>query len=61
MAKRTIFYLCIFPTSIAFSSFYTESLYMALTLAAFLRGGEGKVVAAGIAGGLSALTRPTGH
>lgn len=60
VAKRTIFYLCIFPTSIAFSSFYTESLYMALTLAAFYAAEKGKWWLAGIAGGLSALTRPTG-
>lgn len=60
VAKRAVFYLCIFPTSIAFSSFYTESLYMVLTLAAFYAAEKGKWWLAGIAGGLSALTRLTG-
>ena len=59
-ARRAVLYMLFFPMGFFFSAFYTESLYLLLSLAAFYSGRRGRWVVAGIAGGLSALTRPTG-
>jgi hypothetical protein len=60
VAHRAIFYVSIFPTAIFFSAVYTESLFFALTVASFYYIREHKWLAAGIFGGLAALTRVEG-
>ena len=60
VAHRTVFYISIFPTAVFFSTVYTESLFFALTVASFYYIREHKWVAAGILGGLAALTRVEG-
>ncbi len=59
-ARRAVIYALFFPMGFFFSAFYTESLYLFLSVAAFYAGRRGKWVVAGLVGGLSALTRPTG-
>jgi hypothetical protein len=60
VAHRAIFYVSIFPTAIFFSAVYTEALFFALTVASFYYIREHKWLAAGIFGGLAALTRVEG-
>jgi len=60
VARHAIFYISIFPTAVFFSAVYTESLFFALTVAAFYYIRERKWLAAGILGGLAALTRVEG-
>ena len=60
VAHRAIFYISIFPTAFFFSAIYTESLFFALTVASFYYIREHKWLAAGILGGLAALTRVEG-
>lgn len=59
-AQRSMFYLAFFPTSYFFSLPMTESLFLALSIAAFLAGHHGKWWLAGLCGGLAALTRAPG-
>ena len=49
-----------FPTTLFLGAVYSESLYLLLSLAAFLLAERGRFWGAGIAGGLAALTRPVG-
>ena len=60
VAHRAIFYVSIFPTALFFSAVYSESLFFALTVASFYYIREHKWLAAGILGGLAALTRVEG-
>jgi hypothetical protein len=60
VAHRAIFYISIFPTALFFSAVYTESLFFALTVASFYYIREHKWLAAGVLGGLAALTRVEG-
>lgn len=60
VAKDTIWYLCVFPASFAFSSFYAESLFLLFSIAAFYAAENRKWWLAGLAGGLAALSRPPG-
>jgi len=60
VAYRTVFYISIFPTAVFFSTVYTESLFFALTVASFYYIREHKWIAAGVLGGLAALTRVEG-
>lgn len=60
VAQRAIFYISIFPTAIFFSAVYTESLFMALTVASFYYIREHKWLTAGIVGFFAALTRVEG-
>jgi hypothetical protein len=60
VAHRTVFYISIFPTAVFFSTVYTESLFFALTVASFYYIREHKWIAAGVLGGLAALTRVEG-
>ncbi len=59
-ARRTLLYLCIFPTAFFFFTAYNESLFLFFTLAGFLALHRQRWWLAGLAGGLSALTRSTG-
>jgi hypothetical protein len=59
-AARATFYAAFFPTSYFFSLPQTESLFLLLTLAAFYFALRERWWAAGLFGGLAALTRVTG-
>lgn len=59
-ARRALVLLFLFPTSFIFSSFYTESLFFFLSLAAFWAAFQRRWMWVGILAGLLALTRPTG-
>jgi len=60
IARRTALYLCIFPTAFFFFSAYNESLFLLFTLGGFLALRRQRWWLAGLAGGLSALTRGAG-
>ena len=59
-AFHAIFYIAIFPTAIFFSAVYTESLFLALTVASVFYARRGNFISAGVFGGLAALTRVEG-
>ncbi len=59
-AERSVLYLAIFPTTLFLIAVYSESLYLALTVAAFLAAVRGRWTWAGVATGLAALTRVSG-
>ena len=60
IAKIAILILLIFPTSFYFGSYYTESLFFALSVWAFYFVRKTNWIAAGLLGGLAALTRLVG-
>jgi Mannosyltransferase (PIG-V) len=57
-ARRSVLYLALFPMSLFLQAIYSESLFLALALAAFLLAERGRWPAAGAAAGLALLTRP---
>ena len=57
---RAAFYLLIFPTAIFLSAIYTESLFMALSIASVYYARRNKWWASGILGFFATLTRPQG-
>jgi Mannosyltransferase (PIG-V) len=59
-ARRAVLYLAIFPTAVFLGAVYSESLYLALTIGAFLAAERGRFGVAGLTGGLALLTRPVG-
>ena len=59
-ARRSTLYLAIFPTAFFFLTAYTESLFLLLTLAAFLSAHEKRWWLAGTLGFLASLTRLQG-
>lgn len=59
-ARRAVLYLALFPTSVFLQGVYSESLYLLLTVAAFLLAERGRWLPAGAAAGLALLTRPVG-
>jgi len=59
-ARRGTLYLAVFPFSYFFSHLYAESLFLALTLAAFVAADRGKWAGCAGLGFLAALTRPQG-
>jgi hypothetical protein len=59
-ARRTVLYLAIFPTALFLQAVYSESLYLALVLGAFLLAERGRFLGAGAVAGLALLTRPVG-
>jgi len=59
-AHRALVYLAVFPAALFLGAVYSESLYLLLTVGAFLAAMRGRYVAAGVAAGLAVLTRPTG-
>jgi Mannosyltransferase (PIG-V) len=59
-ARRTVLFLAVFPTTLFLGAVYSESLFLLLSLAAFLLAERGRFWGAGVAGGLAALTRPAG-
>lgn len=52
--------LAVWPSSIFFSSFYTESLYLLLAVVSFYFFRRGSLAASGFSGALLSATRPTG-
>ncbi len=59
-AKRTVFYLALFPTSFYFSSVYTESLFLLFALATMYYARRQMWIAAALIGMLAAATRNLG-
>jgi hypothetical protein len=59
-ARRAVLYLALFPTALFLQAVYSESLYLALVLGAFLLAERGRWLGAGVVAGLAILTRPVG-
>jgi hypothetical protein len=59
-ARRAVLYLALFPFALFFQAVYSESLYLLLTIAAFVLAERRRFPAAGAVAGLALLTRPTG-
>ncbi len=59
-ALRTAFYFSIFPTAYFLHAGYTESLFLALTIASFYYGRKGRWWLSGLIGMAASLTRITG-
>jgi Mannosyltransferase (PIG-V) len=59
-ARRAVLYLALFPLALFFQAVYSESLYLLLTIAAFVLAERRRFPAAGAVAGLALLTRPTG-
>jgi hypothetical protein len=60
LARRTVLYLLLFPTGFFLSCFYTESLFLFLSVAALYAASRKSWAVAAFLGGLLALTRPQG-
>ncbi|HEV2579280.1 MAG TPA: mannosyltransferase family protein [Ktedonobacteraceae bacterium] len=60
VGRRTLLYLCIFPTAFFFFAAYNESLFLFLTASAFLAMRRQKWWLVGLLGFLAALTRSAG-
>ncbi|HEY7019404.1 MAG TPA: mannosyltransferase family protein [Gaiellaceae bacterium] len=58
-ARRAVLYLALFPFTFFLQAVYSESLYLLLTLAAFVLAERRQFLAAGAVTGLALLTRPT--
>src|SRR5213593_2639747 len=59
-ARRAVLYLAVFPMSLFLQAVYSESLFLALALAAFVLGERRRWLGAGVATGLAVLTRVAG-
>jgi hypothetical protein len=59
-ARRAVLYLALFPTALFLQAVYSESLFLALALGAFLLAERGRFLGAGAVAGLALLTRPVG-
>lgn len=60
IARRSVLLLAIFPTSVFFSTMYTESLFLMTSVATFYYARKGRWALAGGWGLLASLTRITG-
>jgi hypothetical protein len=60
VARRTVLFLAIFPSSFFLFAGYTESLFLLLALASLYAGGQSRWWVAGILGALAALTKLQG-
>ncbi|MDH7474355.1 MAG: mannosyltransferase family protein [Anaerolineae bacterium] len=60
LMQDTIWYLCVFPASFIFSSFYAESLFLLFSIIAFYAAEKRKWWLVGLTGGLAALSRAPG-
>ena len=60
VARRTLLYLCIFPTAFFFFAAYNESLFLLLVAGAFLAMRQQRWWLAGLLGCFAALTRSAG-
>ncbi|MBA3347309.1 MAG: hypothetical protein H0T13_01980 [Actinobacteria bacterium] len=59
-ARKAVLYIAIFPTALFLQAVYSESLYLALAVGAFLLAERGRFLGAGAVTGLAMLTRPAG-
>jgi hypothetical protein len=59
-ARRAVLYLAVFPMSLFLQAVYSESLFLALALAAFVLAEQRHWLGAGAATGLAVLTRISG-
>ena len=59
-ARRAVLYLALFPTALFLQAVYSESLFLFLTLAAFVLAERARIGWAGVVVGLAILTRPAG-
>jgi mannosyltransferase PIG-V len=59
-ARRAVLYLAVFPMSLFLQAVYSESLFLALVLGAFLLAERGRWLGAGTVAGLAVLTRISG-
>jgi hypothetical protein len=59
-ARRAVLYLAVFPFALFLQAVYSESLYLFVTLAAFVLAERRRFLEAGGVTGLALLTRPTG-
>jgi Mannosyltransferase (PIG-V) len=59
-ARRAVLYLAVFPTSLFLQAVYSEALFLALALGAFLLAERRQFLGAGVVAGLALLTRPAG-
>jgi hypothetical protein len=57
-ARRTVLYLALFPMALFLQAVYSESLYLLLSVAAFLLAERRRFLTAGLVCGLALLTRP---
>ena len=57
-ARRAVLYLALFPMALFLQAVYSESLYLMLTVVAFLAAERRRFLGAGLACGLALLTRP---
>jgi hypothetical protein len=57
-ARRAVLYLALFPMALFLQAVYSESLYLMLSVLAFLAAERKRFLAAGLASGLALLTRP---
>ena len=60
IARRSVWYLLLFPTSFFFSCFYTEATFLLLCVGVFYAASREKWVIASLLGCLLALSRPLG-
>src|SRR4051794_241919 len=59
-ARRAVLYLAFFPMALFLQAVYSESLYLLLTLAAFVLAERGRWWETGVVAGLALLTRSAG-
>jgi Mannosyltransferase (PIG-V) len=59
-ARGTVLLVAFFPTAFFFSAVYSESLFLLVSVGAFLAARRGRWAWAGLLGGLAALTRNSG-
>jgi Mannosyltransferase (PIG-V) len=59
-ARGTVLLVAFFPTALFFSAVYSESLFLLVSVGAFLAARNGRWAWAGVLGGLAALTRNSG-
>jgi hypothetical protein len=59
-AGRTVWLLALFPASLFFSAIYAESLFLALSVGAFLAARQGRWARAALLGAAAGATRNTG-
>ena len=60
VARRTVLFLAVAPTSLFFGAVYSESLFLLLAVASFLAAERGQFRKAGMIAGLALLTRSAG-
>ena len=59
-ARRAVLYLALFPMALFLGAVYSESLYLALSIGAFLLAERGRLAGAAALAGLAGLTRMAG-